>query len=686
MSEPYTDLMERPSDDGARPSQGQDRRQDVPNPLARPAGDEPGWERVPVGVSEARRLAALPQGGAFLALRAEGADLFIPRVEGYNPEAPLPLPLALALTALVAEALEPVHDQGGAFGELSPSGILFDRHGVLRIRPAPRQAPLAEPQGGAITPATDSLGLGGLLRYWLGGGWPSQTLKATPEAGALSPLGVKVVLEGLSRSLPKLRLQPACSARQAIYALLRRASLEGDQLLRDMLRARGLGVALRAWSEPVRLTARAAPVPELPRVTPTGLFAASQLLNLSPPIPAPPLFPAAPARDPRPRSQTLLRESPAPRRSRGVDLPEVEGAETEELPDLPRFARPAARESVAVPEGPAGRMDRGEDVSLELPKQPERAGHASPGRSVQPERAGDASPERSVQAERGGDASPERSVQPERGGDASPERSVQPERGGDASPGRSVQPERTEDASPERSVQAERGGDVSPERSVQAERGGDVSPGRSVQPERAVDTSSTLTKPAERAAPAPPAPPPTGVVPPLPAPPPRQPVSLLSAHTSPPRPAAPPAAPPTDFDDDEPTPSGVPSGLSAPRPAPPQPLRPTVIVHPHVADTPPTELPTAAHEALMHRPGAVVDLAQLGGLGVQGDPSRMAEKGPGKWTEQGRSTDELSAIIKNPNPVRSLDLESPRGGAWAWLVVVLIVLGLGALAWWLLQP
>ncbi|MBK7760620.1 MAG: hypothetical protein IPI35_30295 [Deltaproteobacteria bacterium] len=46
----------------------------------------------------------------------------------------------------------------------------------------------------------------------------------------------------------------------------------------------------------------------------------------------------------------------------------------------------------------------------------------------------------------------------------------------------------------------------------------------------------------------------------------------------------------------------------------------------------------------------------------------------------------LSAIIKNPNPVRSLDLESPRGGRLGLLVVVLIVLGLGALAWWLLQP
>ncbi|MCK6516150.1 hypothetical protein L6R46_13980, partial [Myxococcota bacterium] len=384
--------MERPSDDGARPGQGQDRRQDVPLSLSRPGADEPGWDRVPVGVSEARRLAGLPQGGAFLALRAEGADLLIQRVEGICPEAPLPLPLALALTALVAEALEPVHDQGGAFGELSPAGIFFDRHGVLRIRPAPRQAPLAEPQGGAITPATDSLGLGGLLRYWLGGGWPSQALKATPEAGALSPLGVKVVLEGLSRSLPKLRLQPACSARQAIYALLRRANLDGDQLLRDMLRARGLGVALRAWSEPLRLTARAAPVPELPRVTPTGLFAASQLLSLSPPIPAAPLFPAAPSRDPRPRSQTLLRESPAPRRARAAELGESDGGETEELPELPRFARPAAREAVSVPEapaGPAGRPERAEDVSPELPKPLERAGDVSPELSKPLERVGD---------------------------------------------------------------------------------------------------------------------------------------------------------------------------------------------------------------------------------------------------------------------------------------------------------
>ena len=85
--------MERPSDDGTRPGQGPDRRHDVRSPHSRPAGDEPGWDRVPVGVSEARRLAALPQGGAFLALRAEGADLLIPRVEGYSPEAPLPLPL-----------------------------------------------------------------------------------------------------------------------------------------------------------------------------------------------------------------------------------------------------------------------------------------------------------------------------------------------------------------------------------------------------------------------------------------------------------------------------------------------------------------------------------------------------------------------------------------------------------------
>ncbi|MCK6521681.1 hypothetical protein L6R49_09605, partial [Myxococcota bacterium] len=133
-----------------------------------------------------------------------------------------------------------------------------------------------------------------------------------------------------------------------------------------------------------------------------------------------------------------------------------------------------------------------------------------------------------------------------------------------------------------------------------------------------------------------------------------------------------------------PPPAAVTPPVLTPTPAPPPP-RAGLVVHPHLPDTPPTELPTAAHEALMNRPGAVVDISQLSGLGVQGDPSRMAEKGPGKWTEQGRSTEELGAIIKNSSPVRSLDLESPRGGAWAWLVVVLAVLGLGALAWWLLQ-
>jgi hypothetical protein len=511
LSEPYTDLMERPSDDGARPGQGQDRRQDVPLSLSRPGADEPGWDRVPVGVSEARRLASLPQGGAFLALRAEGADLLIQRVEGICPEAPLPLPLALALTALVAEALEPVHDQGGAFGELSPAGILFDRHGVLRIRPAPRQAPLAEPQGGAITPATDSLGLGGLLRYWLGGGWPSQALKATPEAGALSPLGVKVVLEGLSRSLPKLRLQPACSARQAIYALLRRANLDGDQLLRDMLRARGLGVALRAWSEPLRLTARAAPVPELPRVTPTGLFAASQLLSLGPPIPAAPLFPAAPSRDPRPRSQTLLRESPAPRRARAAELAEGDGGETEELPELPRFARPAAREAVSVPEapaGPAGRPERAEDVSPELPKQLERAGDASPELSQAVgtgwRRVPRALPSSWNEVETRPQSSPK---QLERGGDASPELPKQLERAGDVSPELPKQLERAGDASPALPKQLERGGDASPELPEQLERAGDASPERSPQQlEASVETRprSVLPKPLEASCETPP--------------------------------------------------------------------------------------------------------------------------------------------------------------------------------------
>ncbi|MCK6525950.1 hypothetical protein L6R49_31490, partial [Myxococcota bacterium] len=575
--------MERASDDGARPGQSPDRRQDAPLNLPRPAGADPGWDRVPVGLSEAKRLAASPQGGAFLALRADGADLLIQRVEGYVPEAGLALPVALALTALVAEALEPVHDQGGAWGELSPAGILFDVYGVLRIRPAPRQAPLVEPQGGAITPATDSLGLGGLLRYWLGGGWPSQALKATPEPGPLSALGVKVVLEGLSRSLPKLRLQPAGSARQAIYALLRRANLDGDQLLRDMLRARGLGVALRAWPEPVRLTARAAAVPELPRVTPTGLFAASQLLSLSPPTPAAPLFPAGPPREARPRSQALLRDTSPP-----PPAPEpIDASEPEELPELPRFVRPVVREVVIAPLPPAER-----EVARPVQAQPEvsEARASAPPRVVEVSEARASEPPRVVEVPEARASEPPRVVEVSEARASEPLRVVEVSEASASAPPRVVEVSEARASEPPRVVEVSEASASEPRavtevpeaRASEPPRVVEVSEASASEPPRVTEVPEApaippraVTEVPEAPAIAPravaevpeapvSAPPPVGVVPPLPAPPPRQPVSLVGVHTTLSRSPA-PTAPPTDFDDEEPTSA---QDLTPPPPAP----------------------------------------------------------------------------------------------------------------------
>ena len=68
--------------------------------------------------------------------------------------------------------------------------------------------------------------------------------------------------------------------------------------------------------------------------------------------------------------------------------------------------------------------------------------------------------------------------------------------------------------------------------------------------------------------------------------------------------------------------------------------------------------------------------------GVTGDPSRMNEKGPGKWTQQGRSREELAEQLP-PGESRPLDLSappSPMAGRWPLLIGALLVVGL-LLAW-----
>jgi hypothetical protein len=69
--------------------------------------------------------------------------------------------------------------------------------------------------------------------------------------------------------------------------------------------------------------------------------------------------------------------------------------------------------------------------------------------------------------------------------------------------------------------------------------------------------------------------------------------------------------------------------------------------------------------------------------GVRGDESRMNEKGPGKWTLQGRSREELAGQLP-PGESRPMDLASPPAAAgvstWAWAVAAVAAFGL--LAWW----
>ena len=65
--------------------------------------------------------------------------------------------------------------------------------------------------------------------------------------------------------------------------------------------------------------------------------------------------------------------------------------------------------------------------------------------------------------------------------------------------------------------------------------------------------------------------------------------------------------------------------------------------------------------------------------GVRGDPSRMNEKGPGKWTLQGRSREELAEQLP-PGESRPLDL-SPQPARPVGLYVVLASVAAGVLAW-----
>ncbi|MCB9794921.1 MAG: hypothetical protein H6741_19625 [Alphaproteobacteria bacterium] len=223
-----------------------------------------------------QRALSLPNQGAFVEVKATSIEgwvqLWCPdpiALSAADLVGALSGPAALALTCLAAEALRPLHDQGAHHGALSPERIGFDAEGVLRIRPALHRPPLTEPDGAEGGRATDCLALGRLLRGLLGGSFEDDAAPL-PALSGVGSARAPLLLAGLNRAHPKLRIQPAAGVIQATAALLRGEAADGEAELRALLRARGLGDALRPPRRPVWLDRYVPPpAPPAPPAPPT---------------------------------------------------------------------------------------------------------------------------------------------------------------------------------------------------------------------------------------------------------------------------------------------------------------------------------------------------------------------------------------------------------------------------------
>ncbi|MCB9797742.1 MAG: hypothetical protein H6741_34050 [Alphaproteobacteria bacterium] len=226
-----------------------------------------------------QRALSLPGEGAFVPVQSATVDGWV-QVWCADP-IQLPVtalvgalsgPAAVALVSLAAEALRPLHDQGAHHGAISPDGVGFDAQGVLRIRPALHRPTLREPGGEEGGRATDCLALGRLLRGLLGGSFDDDAAPLPPLPGLRSGRA-PLLLAGLNRARPRLRIQPAAGVVQASAALLHAEKADGEAELKALLRARGLGDALRPATRPIWLKL---PEPE-PEPEPEPVLAAEPL-------------------------------------------------------------------------------------------------------------------------------------------------------------------------------------------------------------------------------------------------------------------------------------------------------------------------------------------------------------------------------------------------------------------------
>ena len=175
-----------------------------------------------------RWVAELPSGGPWVTVssgRDDGHSWALipdPHARNFLQLRPAPAHIAVAATREVLVALDRLHRDGRHHGRLHPAGVGFDAEGQLKIRPLYHEPPLADPDGRPADAATDCWLVGGLLVYLLGGSWPPERRDTSDfETTGVNAQRLALLVSGLMRDQRRWRLQPARKAYQAATAVIR---------------------------------------------------------------------------------------------------------------------------------------------------------------------------------------------------------------------------------------------------------------------------------------------------------------------------------------------------------------------------------------------------------------------------------------------------------------------------------
>ena len=316
----------------------------------------------------------LPSGGPWVTVSSGRDDdrswalIPDPHARNFLQLRPAPAHIAVAAAREVLVALDRLHRDGRFHGRLHPAGVGFDARGELKIRPLYHEPPLSDPDGRPADAATDCWLVGGLLLYLLGANWPPDRKDAEGfELKGVNAQRLSLLVSGLVRDQRRWRLQPARKAYQAATAVIRDIP-DLEALLTSASRGEFERAALPTSHEETASTTRTAggvrlslyeerrpaPSPEPPLTSPT--------------VPAPP--PAAYVARAEPAAQ-VARPKPAATPALSVPTPSLEAAlptppetgealeaeeplEAEEVPeedDVLEAAGAPADEDEAIPAG-----------------------------------------------------------------------------------------------------------------------------------------------------------------------------------------------------------------------------------------------------------------------------------------------------------------------------------------------